>query len=48
MALNLLAAINSGHLFFQAGTLKKVGYHTYKSEKKSGEHPDKIWVDFTG
>ena len=30
--------------FFQVGTLKKVGCHTYKS----GEHPEKIWVDFTG
>ena len=27
--------------FFQGGSLKKVGCHTYKSEKKSGEHPEK-------
>ena len=33
--------------FFLGGSLKKVGYHTYKSEKKSGEHPEKIWVDAT-
>jgi hypothetical protein len=24
--------------------LKKVGFHTYKSEKSS-DHPEKIWVD---
>ena len=26
---------------FQGGSMKKVGCHTYKSEKKSGEHPEK-------
>ena len=31
--------------FFQGGSLKKVGCHTYKSEKKSCELPKKIWVD---
>ena len=27
--------------FLQGGSLKKVGCHTYKSEKKSGAHPEK-------
>ena len=39
--------VRSTKFFFQAGTLKKAGCHTYKSEKKSGEHPKKIWVDAT-
>jgi hypothetical protein len=26
----------------------KVGCHTYKSKKKSEEHPEKIYVHFTG
>ena len=31
--------VASTQIFFQGGSLKKVGCHTYKSEKKSGEHP---------
>ena len=25
-----------------------MGCHTYESEKKSSENPEKIWVDFAG
>ena len=42
-------------VLFQSGSLKKAGFHTCKSEKKSSEYPIKIrvqpikiWVDFTG
>ena len=28
--------------------MTKVGSYTYKSEKKSGEHLEKIWVDLKG
>ena len=51
--------VASTQIFFRMrpGSLKKAGFHTCKSEKKSSEypikirawrHPIKIWVDFTG
>ena len=33
--------------FFQGGSLKKVGCHTYKSEKNQVSTLKKIWVDAT-
>ena len=33
--------VASTQIFFHGGSLKKVGRFTYKSEKKSGEHPEK-------
>ena len=33
--------VASNQIFFQGGSLKKVRCHTYKSEKKSGERPEK-------
>jgi hypothetical protein len=33
--------------FFLGGTLKKVGYHTYTSEKNQVSSLENIWVDAT-